>query len=154
MGYPHAPIALSLYPWRGRVPLHVDIARRVGPDRAASVESGGRLNEVPLRLERQSRIVEARVKHRRRTVGAIRLGLARTVPRDMHAAVPTDSDPCPADIANRDGASGRAVDPDRPGERPVFHSDVKDVPCGRIACEINHVRGTAVVDRDLRLDPF
>src|SRR5262249_6521130 len=103
---PDPAVGLALGPPLPGVPGDVDVARAVGADRAAAVESRGRLNHVPLRLESGAGVVETAVQERRRVAGRLGLRLAGPHPGDVDPAVLAHREMGPADVADGDGAVG------------------------------------------------
>ena len=77
------------------MPENVNIASRIGRNRATAIEPACERDEVALRLEAAAGIIEARVPHRDPLVGSACHWL-RPIPRDMHAAIPPEREVCAA----------------------------------------------------------
>src|SRR5206468_1594685 len=86
---PDPAVLLTLRPRLRRVPGDVDVPVAVGAERATTVQPGGRLDDVALRLEGRAVVIEARIEHRRRAARRPRLGLVRAHPGDVDPAVLT-----------------------------------------------------------------
>ena len=140
-GHVNAPCRLVLALWRG-VPGDVNVAAPVGGDGAAAVDLPSAGEQVPLRLERRARVIQAGVRDVESGVAVRRLR-PDPVPGDMDAPVLAHGQLRAPDGADGDGAARRAVDADRRGERGVGPErlvDVEDVPVGGVAREIDQVQ--------------
>src|SRR6266850_7738273 len=103
---PHRSIGLSLLSLRRCVPRHVHISQPVGRHRSAAIQSHILCDDIFLHFKTCPRIVQSRIKHRRR-LGSRGLGLRsiRSHPRHVYPPIFPHRDMPPSDRSNRHGAS-------------------------------------------------
>src|SRR5262249_43609234 len=121
------------------VPGDVDIAVAVGRHGATAVQGVGELHQVPLWLERSSRVVQTAVKHGLR-VFALSLGqrLAGAIPGNVDPVAFAQGQLSAADCSGGNRAAGLAVHTQRVGEGRLARltTDVIQVTRARIALEV------------------
>jgi hypothetical protein len=87
------------------MPKHINVARAIGGNRSASIDSPGAVDQITLRLERRATLVQACIQHGRPIVAGVRRGARRSIPCDMHNIVATERNAGAADVPDRYGAA-------------------------------------------------
>ena len=111
------------------MPENVNIASRIGRNRATAIEPACERDEVALWLEATAGVIKARVPHRDPFVGSACHWL-RPIPRDVHAAIPPEREVCAANGPGRDGAAHLTVHWNRIVESFTVRllTNVEDIP--------------------------
>ena len=111
-------------------------------------------DDVSLRLESVTGVVQSCIEHRHRIARAFRLGQTGSVPGDVDSVVFTDCHLGAANGPDCDGAARLRIHADGWRERraTVGGAGVEQVAVGWIAFEINQVQSAGGVDGDLRLN--